>query len=317
MSINVMKGLSVMTNELLILHPGRANLPELQAYSKFFSQKYKITVSTDYKQDLTQYDVIWIIMGVKTIRKARPNQVIIHEYASLSTGRLAKLKNLVKKVMTSKPDIRIFLNEFVKDELSFNDDVTFCYRDMGISEVFLDRNVTNPIKYDFVYVGDISKERKMDIFLEDYIINHKEKLLLVGKYDLDIYSKFSECENIIFTGKIPYNEVPYRIKEAKYAINFIPNEYPYNFQTSTKLQEYVALGMKIITCYGEWTEQFEKENHCNFFYMDKKNYMFSDKYKTFNYVSNIEGKKYLWKNILEKSNISNIIEKKLKNNNKV
>lgn len=298
----------IMNNEILILHPAKANLPELQAYSNYFSEVYNVTISTDYTQDISKFDIIWIIMGTKSIKKRRRDQILIHEYASLSTGKFPRAKNFIKKVIVNRPDIRIFLNEFVKKEMGFKDNIEYCFRDMGISKLFLDKEFTYPIKYDFVYVGDISKERKMDIFLKNFIVRHNTKLLLVGNYDIDIYNNFVKYDNLTFAGKVPYDNVPQKILQARYAINFIPNEYPYNLQTSTKLQEYIALGMNVITTDGEWVRSFEKENDCKFFYMNIDGYSFDDGYKSFEYKSFLNGSDYLWESVLEESGILKTIE---------
>lgn len=297
-----------MKREILFLHPNKANLPELKAYTNYFSPKFNVTVSSDYYQDISKFDIIWIIMGTKSISKSNEKQILIHEYASLSTGPYPSIKNFLKKFLINKPDIRIFLNEFVKNEFNFKDQVRYGYRDMGISTVFFDKKVEEIKQYEFVYVGDISRRRKMDIFLTSFIKAHTESLLLVGKYDKDIYDRFSKYDNIKFVGKVPYENVPKQIKKAKYAINFIPNEYPYNLQTSTKLQEYVALGMNVITCDGDWVREFERRNKCNFFYIDDKKPFIDDDYKKFDYKSKIDPSKYTWESVLDNSRILEIIE---------
>ena len=75
-------------------------------------------------------------------------------------------------------------------------------------------------KEDFVilYVGRLGKEKNVDFILDnqEYFVkkNKNIKLIIVGDGpDYDAYLKKSKKlkleENIIFTGKIPYNEIPY------------------------------------------------------------------------------------------------------------
>ena len=73
-------------------------------------------------------------MGIDVCKK---NSIpIIHEYASLSTGMLPKLKNKVKESINSKPNLRIYLNKYVKEGMGFHDDIDYVYRDMGVDDIF-------------------------------------------------------------------------------------------------------------------------------------------------------------------------------------
>ena len=48
-------------------------------------------------------------------------------------------------------------------------------------------------------------------------------------------------------------------------INWVPNKYPYYLQTSTKLLEYCAMNLKVVTLQGLWSMAFEQKNNAKFF----------------------------------------------------
>ena len=120
--------------KILMLSSGKAILPEINAYKKYITD-YQIVDSRELDIiDFTEFDLIWKFMGSDIFRKL--DIPVIHEYASLSTGKFPKLKNEIKRVFNIKPKVRIFLNKNVKNEFGFNDKIPYIYRDMGIDECF-------------------------------------------------------------------------------------------------------------------------------------------------------------------------------------
>lgn len=307
--------------KILFIHEGKASLPEILAYKEFF-----LSYGDYYAEDLVlkenldekllkyidSFDVIWKFMGMDRNLKISNSQVLVHEYASLSTKPFPALKNFLKTKFNQKPDLRVFLNEAVRENLQFNDSVPYCYRDMGISSEFYPQNVEK--KYNFVYLGDISKKRKINKLLEYFSKHQNLSLLLIGPYSEQLFLKYNSCPNIHFKGKVDNKDVPTFCSQAKYAINFIPNSYPYNIQTSTKLLEYLSLGLKIITTHGEWVELFEKNNSCKFYYINENQIEIPDNLDSFDLKSDIDNKKLRWNNIISKSNLKQkldiIIEEK-------
>ena len=243
-------------------------------------------------------------MGVDFTRKK--DLPVIHEYASLSTGKFPKLKNEIKRVFNIKPTLRIFLNKNVKNGFGFNDKIPYIYRDMGIDESFFIK--TEKKNYDFVYVGSMSNDREIVNILEKFAQDLKtSSLLMIGEPDKSLYESYKKFANIVFTGKLKYQDVPKIASQAEYAINYIPDRYPYNLQTSTKLLEYVAMDLKIISTDYQWVNEFEKERKMKFYRISNDLREFDTrKIIRFNFINNnIFDLK--WKQIIEKSNIKNIL----------
>lgn len=293
---------------ILFLRSERAYLPEIDAYINYFNKTegFKAYDSSKLKDfNLNEFDIVWEFKGFGGIKMR--NQVLVHEYASLSTGMFPLLKNKLKASINSKPDLRIFLNENVKAGFKFNDNIDYCYRDMGIDEKFI--QVRNSYKeYEFVYVGSICKNRGIDKLLKGFTEKNNGKICLIGDIEDDIYHKYKNNRDIIFTGKIPYAEVPEIASKAIYGINYIPDKYPFNIQTSTKLLEYLALDLKVITTDYKWIRQFEKQHNCSFFKLDSLNLEFNiDKIEKHEFKSNFKAEEFLWDNIIEKAGLKKML----------
>lgn len=299
--------------KILFLRSTNAFLPEVDAYLKYFNNNsdfyaYDSLKLSDFK--LEDFDIIWEFKGLGGLKLK--DQILIHEYPSLSTGKIPKVKNFIKALINPKPDLRIFLNENVKTGFCFNDDIDFCYRDMGIDENFLQRGNFSK-EYDFVYVGSICKERELDKFLKVFTAKNNGKLCLIGNVEDEIYKDFKKYQNLIFTGKVPYLEVPNIASKAEYGINFIPDKYPYNIQTSTKLLEYLALGLKVVTTDYKWVRQFEKVHSCSFYKLNYNNLEFDSKsLRKHEFISHFEPENYLWESIIDKAGIAKKLVEKYK-----
>ena len=294
------------TIKMYFQHTNKAYLPEIAAYRRYFEKtpQFNVVDSTECPfKEAKDIDVVWRFMGVDT---APHSAFTIHEYGSLSTGFMAPLKDRIKKYINTKPDMRIFLNTFVKEGFGFKDGVQQCIRDMGVDRSFF---MTDKSKeYDFVYCGTITKERKVHLLIDKIARDMTgKKLLVIGSVPDDIYAAYKQYKNIVFTGKLDYMDVPRYAKKAMYGINCVPDIFPYYGQTSTKVLEYCALDLKIITFDGEWIRQFEKRHNAAFLRVKED---FSDftmnKIEGYSYqIPNVS--EYQWDNVIQKSGIREMI----------
>lgn len=293
---------------ILFQRNSKSTLPEIQAYLDYFNNEkdFQAFDSGELKGEFknSDFDVIWEFKGIGG--KLAKNQVLIHEYASLSIGNFHSLKDNIKGKINITPDLRIFLNENVHNALKFRKRTDFCYRDMGINPIF-NTKMTAINEYDFVYIGEVTKKRDIDLMLKKFVDQNSGTLCLIGKYDMDIYNSFKDCKNIIFTGKVPLNEVPKIASKARYAINYIPNKFPFNIQTSTKLLEYLALGLKVVTTDYQWVNEFERLHNCKFYKLTGSNDFDLKKIEQFNFVNNFNATNYYWDTIINKSKVANKI----------
>lgn len=259
-------------------------MPEIVAYKEYFSKKNFLTSETNTANEIIEKpDILWKIMGLDLTNPGIP---VIHDYASLSTGLFPHFKNFIKSNFNVKPSLRLFLNEEVRSQFNFSDDIPYIIRDMGIHKSFF-RQKKKVKKFDFVYLGSVSKERdtqKLLFFFSKKLRSHT--LLIIGEVPNELLEIIKFSSNIYLTGRVPLNEVARLASQARYGINYMPNKYPFNIQTSTKLLEYCALGLKIITTEYEWVNNFEQKNQSSFFKLkvDLSNFEINE-IENFNFIT--------------------------------
>lgn len=244
-------------------------LPEITAYIDYINNHVDGWTGYD-SHDIKDYspndfDVVWRFMGMDRSGQGRK---IIHEYNSLSTGSFASFKNKMKKACNQRPDGRVFLNRAVKSHFSFNDGVPERMRDMGIDKHFFDLSDVKK-EYDFVYSGSLTDRGRVVTdglhFFKDQLKEYS--LLVIGDVPDAIYDYFKDTKNITFTGRVPYRDVPNVAKKAIYGLNLMPDIYPLNAQTATKVIEYCALGLKVVTSDYKWSRKFCRTRQANFFFL--------------------------------------------------
>lgn len=239
-----------------------AYLPEFIAYREYCESK-----NIRYEFVESVYDsspsaaVIWQICGLA--KKPKIKCLNVHEYQSLSVPPLSNFKDSLKTNFNFRPDYRVFLNKQIHKTLSFRDSVPYIFRDMGVHASFFKQRLGRP-EYKFVYAGSLTESRKSGQMLE-ILSQSGEKSLIIGTPPSGV-SKH-RYNNITFTGRVPYKEVPNLLLSAEYGLNYIPDRYPFNVQTSTKLLEYCAAGLKIVSTSYQWARQFESNYAGNFFYL--------------------------------------------------
>ncbi|MBO9201366.1 MULTISPECIES: glycosyltransferase family protein [Niastella] len=256
---------------IAFVHNNKAFLPELDAYSRFFSG-YHITCEVVDKNELglMHRHIEWWIMGAD-LTKPKEGIFKIHEYCSSSVPPWRWWKNWWKSFFSAQPDFRLFLNEYVRKTINFHDKIPFGYRDMGVPEHWL---LADPFlherEYDFVYTGDMSPVREPELLLNCFSMGAlKDKTLLLISQDYEqLQTVYGEYENIVFMGPLPYNSMETYILKARFGINYVPDKEPFNQQTSVRLLEYAALGLPIITTRYAWVERFQQQYGGNLFYLD-------------------------------------------------
>lgn len=228
--------------------------PEAYAYKKFLENLgYKVQL--DYLLDPNN-DINIYFMGIKPFWKIeKGNAIEIHEYQSLSTYPFAKIKNLIKQRYNKKPAGRIFLNSDVRSELNFHDSIPYIYRDMGVDKRFYQKPYDNP-EFDIVYAGSIIG--RIGLLNTIIQLSKKYKILFIGDVDSEINQIFLK-HGVITTGKISYQEIPSLYKNARFGLNYTPDIYPFNIQTSTKTLEYLASGLHVISNNYYWINNFFKQ----------------------------------------------------------
>ncbi|ELM3717394.1 MULTISPECIES: glycosyltransferase family 4 protein [Aeromonas] len=282
-----------------------AYTPEAYAYRDYLSSK-GVSVQLEYEDGLYEDNYVNLyFMGFRPFFKNRNKKkcLEIHEYQSLSTPPFAGVKDFLKRSINSQPNGRIFLNEVVKEQLEFNDSIQYICRDMGVDKKIYQEPSSNA-EFDIVYCGSISG--RAGLIEEIYrLVSIGFRLLIVGDIQSDIKTRFVKFGNrIVFAGRVERHELPEIYKNCRAGLNYTPDLYPFNIQTSTKTLEYLAAGLMVLTNRYNWSNRFfeGKDGFC----------VFLDEINSYESLQKVCGKfpdihLYEWDAVLERSNLYDFI----------
>jgi glycosyltransferase involved in cell wall biosynthesis len=170
----------------------------------------------------------------------------------------------VKHWTQPKPDYRLFQNGWVRERMGFNDGVPYGLRDMGISQAFFDAAAPAripPNEFDLVYLGEMNRLLPFVPLLQS-IHDAGRTLLLVG--DVPDALRTQLPASVTCTGRVPHADVPHQLRRARFGLNLVGNVEPYNQQTSTKLLEYCAVGLPVVSNDYAWVRYFAAHYQGNF-----------------------------------------------------
>src|ERR1700755_2033169 len=154
--------------KIAFIHSHKACVPELSAYGEFFQKQNIQTCFANYGEETSSgADVYWYLMGFYPKAKHK-KKLIIHEYASASVPPYRKLKDFLKSRLSPRPHFRLYLNEYVREQININDEIPFGYRDMGVSEQYFHPRPDTPKEFDFIYSGNLSSQRKLSDLLNNF-----------------------------------------------------------------------------------------------------------------------------------------------------
>lgn len=248
-------------------------MPEISAYQDYFHRSgiQAETLIQPTQLEMEPYDVLWFFMGMQwSLNKVNKKKVIIHEYCSASTPPFAKLKDLLKKHINQRPALRISLSIEHSGTVFPTDDVPLIIRKQGVHDCFFDKIICKKA-FDFIYSGSAMEVRHTDQWLRIFIKNFPHaKIILVGHHEQTIVKQFNNYPNIYFKAPVEITLLPELLAKSRYAINYVPDVYPFNSQPSTKLLEYCAAGCKIISNRYGWVNKLPQPLKNAIFFIDDK-----------------------------------------------
>lgn len=244
------------------VHAGAAYLPELAAYEAHLatlghhSQRHSSPATVPVGAD-----VVWWICGrvhATHAHRLRHSQQV-HEYASASVGRWPRLKDWIKRWQHPRPQHRVFLNEWVRERMGFADGVPQSLRDMGVPPHFLQAQPQGAPEFDLVYLGEMSRLLAFGDALR--AINAAGlRLLLVGQVPPALQALVSQLGGVHCVGRVPQQAVPPWLLRARAGLNLVPDRLPWSRQTSTKVLEYLAIGLPVLSNDYAWARQMAAQH---------------------------------------------------------
>jgi glycosyltransferase involved in cell wall biosynthesis len=288
MSVNAQKAIVCIH----FVRGGPAYLPEIDAYVDFITSHGHQAVVHDTGDTVPlNAPVVWWMCGRVPSAEARrlKNAFHIHEYASTSAPPKAWLKDFIKHWTQPKPDYRLFQNGWVRERMGFDDGVPYALRDMGVAQAFF--NAAAPVLpeasyeddapirippngFDLVYLGEMNRLLPFVPLLQS-IHDEGRSLLLVGDVPDALRSQLPA--SVTCTGRVPHADVPHQLRRARFGLNLVSNIEPYNQQTSTKLLEYCAVGLPVVSNDYAWVRYFAAHYQGNFHFLrdDPSSWQFS------------------------------------------
>lgn len=194
-------------------------------------------------------------------------------YLDVDFGRKGLLRGVLRKIerfllfqVLLKADLVITLSDLMKKYLvlqGINEEKILVLPDGVNPDLFSPLRNTSEIRLKYnlgtssviIYVGTLHKLRRLDFLLHAFkIVKDKVKnvkLLMVGdgngKYYLEKLSlSLNIGEDVIFVGRVPYEEVPYYIAASDVAVSPIPPDFIYKVSSPLKLFEYMSMEKPVV-----------------------------------------------------------------------
>jgi glycosyltransferase involved in cell wall biosynthesis len=248
---------------------GPSYLPEIDAYYAYIQSRGHQTMVHDNSHTVpARASVVWWFCGRVPLREAHRlrGAFQIHEYASASIPPYAWAKDQVKHWTQPRPDYRIYQNGWVRERMGFADGVPHALRDMGVPESFFDAPSHTPApEFDLVYLGEMSRLLAFVPVLQA-IHTASRSLLLVGDVPAELQMYLPP--NVTCTGRVAHADVPRHLRRARFGLNLVPNATPFQQQTSTKVLEYFAVGLRVVSNAYPWVRYFMAQHKANFYLLN-------------------------------------------------
>jgi glycosyltransferase involved in cell wall biosynthesis len=243
------------------VHGARSYLPELAAYQAHIEGLgYAVQMHTQPHTVPDDARAVWWICGRVPSNQARrlKGAVQVHEYASASVAPLAWLKDRIKQWQQPVPDFRVFQSEWVRQRMGFGgtvpEAVPYALRDMGVPDSFLTAQAQQAPEFDLVYLGEMRRLLHFVPLLHT-LGQAGLSLLLVGDVPAALQERLAALGHIQSTGRVPQDQVPAQLLRARAGLNLMPDVLPLSEQTSTKMLEYLALGLPVISNPYAWAQR--------------------------------------------------------------
>jgi glycosyltransferase involved in cell wall biosynthesis len=240
------------------VHGARSYLPELAAYQAHIERLgHAVQMHTQAHTVPDDAQAVWWICGRVPAGQAKRFKaaVQVHEYASASVAPLAWFKDRIKQWQHPVPDFRVFQSEWVRQRMGFaGDAVPHALRDMGVPDAFFKAQALQLPEFDLVYLGEMRRLLHFVPLLHT-LGQAGLTLLLVGDVPPALQKQLADLGHIQSTGRVPQHLVPAQLLRARAGLNLMPDVLPLSEQTSTKMLEYLAVGLPVISNPYAWAQR--------------------------------------------------------------
>lgn len=244
-SLVLQRGMGVWTERMSLIvdvkTSGRAHLPEAEAYRRFLAKNTFETGSKSVRLSIR-------FMGFALGRRLVENEadVVIADYPSASTGRLRWSRDWAKRHLSARPDLAVVCGEYVGQRVAPIGARTL-RREMGFfSESIKPRN---DVAYDVVYAGTTRRAG-----VEEALLKLSRMGLRIAVASAD---PVKELRGVTALGQMDVESLYDLYSRCQVGLNVAPDRPPFSYQASTKVIEYCAAGLGVLTTRTPWIETFE------------------------------------------------------------
>jgi glycosyltransferase involved in cell wall biosynthesis len=155
----------------------------------------------------------------------------------------------------------ILRDEAHKTQFSYRDENTITIVPIGADlEFFHDQKSTirekygiDPERFLFIYAGSLSPVRKIETLidsLQTVLMHEKATLMVIGNGGTERVREYAQQkqleDHVIFTGEVPYDQVPIHLAAADCFISYVPITPEFDIQPPLKTVEALATGLPVI-----------------------------------------------------------------------
>lgn len=239
-------------------HSGKAFLPEARAYHAALGRHgfEALLLDPSDRKLLPSFNAAILFLG-RFPRWYRATEVVVADYGSLSVGRFAPLKDLVKRWTNLRPSFGVYQNELIR--IRMGSPTEFGYRPMGYFPELVPTTAREH-EVDFLYVGTSERPGLKSALCR--ILDNGYSLRVVG---FERPRTFPPAE---YLGPLDLAQTYQMMGNARYGLNFVPNKAPFALQASTKMVEYLACGLGVVSSRTPWVERFALERRTRVAWLD-------------------------------------------------
>lgn len=241
-----------------IRQSAKAFLPEFKAIADYLAGDEAFEVmfhATRADSSLVDGDVVLLALGLAPFN-VRNSSVVVGRYASTSTGYFRSLKDLVKRYGNRSLDLVLSQNQYVHRRMCDPQQANK-FLPMGyFPDLVRDTNATET-EYDVIYSGTTRRPGVLNAIVN--LADLGFRVAVAGDSSLSLKHK-----NVVNLGRLSLEQTYDAYAKAVYGLNYVPDVEPYSMQASTKLIEYVASGLKVITNNYSWVRSFALDREAQF-----------------------------------------------------
>jgi hypothetical protein len=225
--------------------PESAILPEARAYRRYLNGHGIgcLTANSPTDRALEGTDAVISLAGFMPCWTF-VDKPLVCDFASRSTRSPKHLRDWIKRRVGKIPDLGVYQSEYVR--AASPKARCSIYRDMGFFADLIQPREADPT-WDVVYTGETRRPGLVEALLR--LADWGMSVAVAGP-------RFRVPHKVEYLGMMSLAETYAVLSKGRFGLNFVPARYPYEQQQSTKLIEYAAAGLDVLTSRTPWIESF-------------------------------------------------------------